>query len=112
LYFSANANDNKGTELWKFDGTTASLAADINPAGDSVPTYLTVFNNALYFSANGDSAGFELWKFDGTNATRVSDINPAGNANPAYLTFYNNELYFQANANDGTGAELWKFKGP
>lgn len=113
LYFSANGNDGSGTELWKFDGTTATRAADINPgAADSVPTYLTVFNNALYFSANGDASGFELWKFDGTNATRVSDINPAGNANPAYLTVYNNELYFQANANDGAGAELWKFKGP
>ena len=113
LYFSANGNDNSGTELWKFDGTTATRAADINAGtADSVPTYLTVFNNALYFSANGDSSGFELWKFDGTNATRVSDINPAGNANPAYLAVYNNELYFQANANDGAGAELWKFKGP
>lgn len=113
LYFSANGGDGNGTELWKFDGTTASLAADINKGpADSVPTYLTVFNNALYFSANGDSAGFEIWKFDGTTASRVSDLNPAGNANPAFLTPFNNELYFQANANDNTGAELWKYKGP
>jgi len=77
-----------------------------------VPTYLTVFGNALYFSANGDSAGFELWKFDGTTATRVADITTAGNSNPAHLAVFNNELYFQANANDGAGAELWKFKGP
>lgn len=114
LYFSANGNDTTGTELWKYDGTNPPVrAADINAgAGDSVPTYLTVFNNALYFSANGDASGFELWKFDGTNATRVADINPAGNSNPAYLTVHNNELYFQANANDGAGAELWKFKGP
>ena len=114
LYFSANGNDGYGTELWKYDGTNPPVrAADINPgAGDSVPTYLTVFNNALYFSANGDASGFELWKFDGTNATRAVDINPAGNSNPAHLTVHNNELYFQANANDGAGAELWKFKGP
>lgn len=114
LYFSANGNDNFGTELWKYDGTNPpSRAVDINAgSGDSVPTYLTVFNNALYFSANGDASGFELWKFDGTNATRVADINPAGNSNPAYLTVHNNELFFQANANDGAGAELWKFRGP
>ena len=114
LYFSANGNDSAGTELWKFDGTKATRAADIvTGPGDSIPTYLTVFNNVLYFSANGDAAGFEIWKFDGTTASRVSDINAgAGNANPAFLTPFNNELYFQANANDGTGAELWKFKGP
>jgi ELWxxDGT repeat protein len=113
LYFSANGNDNAGTELWRFDGTNATRAADINVGAlDSIPTYLTIFNNALYFSANGDASGFEIWKFDGTTASRVTDINSAGNANPAYLTVYNNELYFQANANDGAGAELWKFKGP
>lgn len=114
LYFSANGNDSFGTELWKYDGTNPpSRAADINTgAGDSAPTYLTIFNNALYFSANGDASGFELWKFDGTTATRAADINPAGNSNPAYLTVHNNELFFQANANDGAGAELWKFKGP
>ena len=113
LYFSANGNDNTGTELWKFDGTNYARAADINPGPpDSIPTYLTVFGNALYFSANADAAGFEIWKFDGTSATRVSDLNTAGNSNPAYLTVFKNELYFQANANDGTGAELWKYKGP
>jgi ELWxxDGT repeat protein len=78
-----------------------------------VPSYLTVFNNALYFSANGnDSTGFELWKFDGTNASRVADINKTGDSNPSFLTVYNNELYFQANGGDGAGKELWKFKGP
>lgn len=114
LYFSANGNDGYGAELWRYDGTNPPVrAVDINAgAADSVPTYLTVFSNALYFSANGDASGFELWKFDGTNATRAADINPAGNSNPAHLTVHNNELYFQANANDGAGAELWKFKGP
>lgn len=114
LYFSANGGDNMGTELWRYDGTNPPVrAADINVgAGDSAPTYLTVFNNALYFSANGDASGFELWKFDGTTATRVADINTAGNSSPAYLTVHNNELYFQANGNDGTGLELWKFRGP
>ena len=72
-----------GTELWKFDGTTATMAYDVNPgAADSAPTYLTPFNNALFFGAVGNSAGFELWKFDGMNATMASVINPNGNADP------------------------------
>lgn len=112
LYFSANGNDNAGTELWRYDGATAGRVADINPgAGDSGPTFLTVFNNALYFSATGDSAGTELWKYDGTTK-RISDLNTAGNTNPAFLTAFDNALFFQANGGDGTGVELWKFKGP
>ena len=113
LYFSANANDGTGTELWKYDGTNSPiLAKDINPGpGDSAPSFMTDFNGALYFGAIGnDNAGYELWKFDGTNATRVTDINTTGGSNPAYLAVYNNELYFRADAGDGTGTELWKFK--
>ena len=113
LYFSANGNDGAGTELWRYDGTNPGRVAYINPgAGDSGPTFLTVFNNALYFSATGDSAGTELWKYDGTTVKRVSDLNTAGNSSPAFLTVFDNALFFQANGGDGTGVELWKFKGP
>jgi ELWxxDGT repeat protein len=103
-----------GTELWKFDGTNASRAADINiGAGDSIPAHLIVFNGVLYFSANGnDSADFELWKFDGTNASRVSDINNTGASFPSFPVVFNNQLFFQANGGDGAGKELWKYKGP
>ena len=55
-----------GFELWKFDGTNATRVADINKSGDSFPSYMAVFNNELYFQANGgDGAGKELWKFKG-----------------------------------------------
>jgi ELWxxDGT repeat protein len=90
--------------------------ADINTgAGDSNPSYLSVFNNTLYFQATGaDNTGAELWKFDSAQqaASRVVDINPgtAGSA-PAFLTSYNGALYFSANGNDGAGIELWRFNG-
>ena len=87
LYFSASDGVN-GTELWKTDGTEAGtvLVKDINPGvvvfsqpfpNSSIPLGLTVFNNALYFQAEG-AAGTELWTSDGTEAGTmlVKDICP------------------------------------
>ena len=89
------------------------LRIDINPgSGDSNPSYLTVFNNELYFRADDGTNGNELWKYDGTNApSMVANINPgSGGSYPDYLTVFNNELYFQVN--DVTyGKELWKYDG-
>lgn len=94
------------------DAGTAVLVADIRsgPAPSS-PSYMTVFNGALYFRANDGTNGAELMKYDGSSVSLVADINPgSGGSNPAYLTVYNNALYFQAD--DGTnGAELWKYTG-
>lgn len=69
LYFSCDGNDGTGKELWKYDGTTATMVADIWPGGSptqppnsSSPASLIVYNNALYFSADGgDGTGSELW---------------------------------------------------
>jgi ELWxxDGT repeat protein len=94
---------------------TTERVADINPgAADSSPAYLTVFGNALYFSATGnDNAGAELWKYDAATNTpsRVNDVLPgATGSNPAFLTEYNGALYFSANG-DNEGIELWRFNG-
>jgi len=53
-----NGNDGiSGAELWKTDGLTWTLAADINVgAGSSDPQGLKVINNVLYFSAIRDLA--------------------------------------------------------
>ena len=41
---------------------------------------------------------------------RVADINAGvGDSNPSHLSVFNGQLYFQANANDGAGAELWRY---
>ncbi len=79
-------------------------------SGSSSPSYLTVFNNELYFNAYDGTNGYELWKYDGTNApSMVADINSgSGSSSPSRLTVLNNELYFRAS--DGTyGYELWKY---
>ena len=114
LFFNATGGDNAGAELWKFDGTNASRAADITLGAEgSNPQYLTFYDNTLYFSANGgDGAGTELWRFNGSDAGRLTDINDGpGDSNPAYMTVFNGRLYFSASGSDGAGVEIWHTDG-
>lgn len=54
LYFGADAGDGAGQELWRYDGTNAVRVTDIAAgAAGSFPEWLAVFDDALYFSANG-----------------------------------------------------------
>lgn len=53
-----------GAELWRTDGTSTEPLADINPgAGASNPSFVTVFESALYLSAMG-KAGPRKRKFE------------------------------------------------
>src|SRR5688572_17301469 len=80
LYFSAYTLQT-GFELWRYNGSSVTLAADINPTADdigggllegndSLPTWMTEFGGQLYFSAFHPARGAELWRFDGIQATR------------------------------------------
>jgi ELWxxDGT repeat protein len=121
-----------GFELWKTDGNSVTLAANINPTADdigfgvlegndSLPDWLTVFDGQLFFSAFEPQRGAELWRYDGTQAFRVSDINAdandtikvlPGNAWPRELTVLNNVLYFGATTSTNPpNYELWSFDG-
>lgn len=65
LYFQASESPATGDELWSFDGTSASLTADIlADVNSSSPNDLTVYKDKLLFQARGDlSTGFELWEY-------------------------------------------------
>jgi ELWxxDGT repeat protein len=64
LYFMAN-DGITGYELWKYDGTTVSQVADINPGYyGSQPQPLSAFGNSYMFQANDALHGAELWRLD------------------------------------------------
>jgi ELWxxDGT repeat protein len=124
FYFSAY-DPRRGDELWKYDGVSVARVADINPdlndtikfnPNSSWPAELTVFNNALYFTANNDTArtNYELWKYDGITATLVTnihaDLGTDYSSYPNNLYAWNGGLYFMAD-NGVNGYELWKYDG-
>ena len=64
LFFTANAEDDRGSELWRSDGTSEGtfLAADIAPGDhDSNPNSLTDVDGTLFFAASTSDAGEEPW---------------------------------------------------
>ncbi len=113
VYFRASLNDGDtaNLELWKYDGASASLAADINPTGSSLPANLTSYNGVLYFAANDGTSGTELWAYNGFSAYQVADINSGpASSSPGGLTVYNGLLCFAA-SNSVYGTEFYTYDG-
>ncbi|MEE9304428.1 MAG: choice-of-anchor D domain-containing protein, partial [Thiotrichaceae bacterium] len=102
LFFTARDGIANGTNLWKYDGTNATLVKDI--PSSSGPKELISFNNSLYFVSNS------LWKSDGTEVSTVIVNNPAHLSTVSQLTVVGNKLFFRATS-FGNGSELWVTDG-
>ncbi|HPH96959.1 MAG TPA: hypothetical protein PKW33_09695 [Anaerolineaceae bacterium] len=111
LYFTAYNQGNK--ELWVTDGTESgtTMAVDLNGDNTGNVQYLTVYNDALYFSAM-DTGGTwqELYRFDGTTAALVKDIySGGGSSDPQNLMVWKGRLYFSVTTPDGN--QIWSTDG-
>ena len=112
VYFKAK-NGTNGYELWKFDGTSASMVADVFPGETQGVWNVGVeYNGALYFCGVDADNGKELWKYDGTSASLVTDIAPGASSSSTPYNFivFDNKLYFVAD-NGTSGKELFAFDG-
>lgn len=116
LYFQANDGSGDGTELWRHDGSSTSLVADINGGfSSSIPSGLTVYDDGdgadLYFGADDGSSGNELFRYeDGNSADLVEDINGSGDGLSSGLVVFDGALYFAA-VGGTDDEELWKYDG-
>lgn len=121
IYFGAD--DGRGSELWRSDGTPAGtfMAGDASPAAaaGANPSELTLSDRRIYFVADDGIHGHELWWVSrGQQPRMVVDLAP-GNRTPfvnhdggltaAELTPIDRMIYFEAFddrpfSSDGTAA--------
>jgi ELWxxDGT repeat protein len=88
--------------------------ADINPAGDGVPSdaEMVAVDGTVFFVADDGSTGRELWTSDGIGATLVEDTWPGQpGSDPRHLTVVGSRVFFTADDGSGTGRELWVSDG-
>lgn len=113
LYMAIDTTGNYSRQLYKYNGTTLTIADTINTTGGTDFEEMYVYGNELIISANDGAVGYELWKYDGTSATLIADIYPGqlwDNSFPNGFQEYNGSLYFQAdNGWSSNGTELWKY---
>lgn len=117
-YFLAEAAG-QGVELWKTDGTTATLVKNINPGATLGAGISKLYpaDSKLFFFADDGTSGKEPWVSDGSNAgtVKLKDINPgrqpsSGDFSGPFVRFKNGHVLFPA-ANDLNGIELWVSDG-
>ena len=112
--YSSSDDGIHGGELWRSNGNTTELVADINTQNSGIdssyPGNFVSLGDWLYFSADDGTNGSEIWRTNGTTTAGVYDIAPGGASNPNGLTAFGDWIYFSAD--DGSnGYELWRTNG-
>lgn len=103
LYFAGTA-DGGFLDLWVYDGL--SPATKVPGSDEIAPTYLTVWQGALFF-LGGPAGDRELWRYDGVNPpAEVLDLLDPGSGSPSFLTAFGPELCFRATPSTAVGGEL------
>jgi len=114
LVLFQDATAAEGYELWKTDGTTASMVVNIGEGGSyGVSEDIVGAPDTVYFEGMHKDTGRELWRSDGTEAgTRlVKDIYPglAGSAIQSSVDV-DGTVFFGA-GDPEHGMELWMSAG-
>ncbi|MBL8827421.1 MAG: hypothetical protein JNM18_10635, partial [Planctomycetaceae bacterium] len=80
LYFAAT-DANGDREIWRSGGGTNNTLLDtnVNPTGNSDPTYLAYMNGYVYFSANVGATGRELYRVPAILPNFAPVLNTSGN---------------------------------
>lgn len=94
-------NDSNKKELWKSDGTTASLVYTL--PGEVYG--IRPFGTGMLFFVNHTGVAWELWKSDGTTTELVSTITPSPNTG-TLATVVGDKAYFGAQT-PANGLEMW-----
>lgn len=121
LFYASNGNSFIGRELYEYDPVThiTRLVENINTrtsgtGRDSNPSFLTVFNNELYFTAFDLNVGAELFKYDSVldDVVVASDVCAGCTLNLSgvnHLFLHNNTFYFRATGDPDNGEELYSY---
>lgn len=101
------------TLIFSSADSQVNLVSDIYPIpSSSIPDWLYVYNDKVYFTADDAVNGIEVWEYDGSNApTMLANINPTSSSmGSAHFCEFNGNLYF-AGYEDVYGTELYEYDG-
>lgn len=112
-------NKTTGAQLWRSNNGTTWDPVMTNGFGDTrneKVESLYVFDGALYAGTDNAVTGAEVWRSRDGSAWSQINLDGFGDSNNTAMLWssdtiiFNNQLYMGI-ANDGNGAEIWKFVG-
>ncbi len=114
FYFSGFSPD--GKRIWKTDGTAlGTVVVDDLTMDYRNPSYLTQYNNSIFFFANSSSNPVDqLWKVSsGDTAPTLLTTTPfsASSACTGHSSMINNGILYFPYEGNSAGCELWRSDG-